>query len=98
MKLYFGNTVTTVTTIMVFALMGFIGIHTEGAMGMLEVLPAYRRRGIASALTSRLAFETFARGRVPFYCAAWSNLRSAKNALRCGFAPAWVELTFKPEA
>ena len=62
----------------------------------VDVLPAYRRRGIASALTSRLALETFARGRVPFYCAAWSNLRSARNALRCGFAPAWVELTVKP--
>ena len=62
----------------------------------VDVLPDYRRRGIASALTSRLAVETFARGRVPFYCAAWSNLRSARNALRCGFYPAWVELTVKP--
>jgi hypothetical protein len=33
---------------------------------------------------------------VPFYCAAWSNLRSVRNAIRSGFRPAWVELTFKP--
>lgn len=64
----------------------------------IDVLPVYRRRGIARALTSRLAMEILARGRVPFYCAAWSNLPSVRNALRSGFLPAWVELTVKPEA
>lgn len=59
----------------------------------VDVLPAYRRRGIAAALTSRLAWEVFERGRVPFYCAAWCNLKSVRNALKCGFRPAWVELT-----
>lgn len=61
----------------------------------IDVLPEYRRQGIASALTSRLALETLWRGKVPFYCAAWSNLKSVRNALRCGFRPAWVELTAK---
>ena len=61
----------------------------------IDVLPAYRRQGVASALTSRLAAECLARGKVPFYCAAWSNLRSVRNAVRSGFRPAWVELTFK---
>lgn len=59
----------------------------------VDVLPAYRRRGIASALVSRLACEILSRGIVPFYCAAWSNLPSVRNAIRCGFRPAWVELT-----
>lgn len=59
----------------------------------IDVLPGYRRRGIAAALTSRLAAEVFARGKVPFYCAAWSNLPSVRNALKSGFRPAWVELT-----
>ena len=59
----------------------------------IDVLPEYRRQGIASALTSRLAAEIFARGRVPFYCAAWSNIRSVRNAIRAGFRPAWVEMT-----
>ena len=59
----------------------------------VDVLPAYRRRGIASALTGRLALEILARGKVPFYCAAWANLKSARNALRSGFVPAWVEMT-----
>lgn len=62
----------------------------------IDVLPAYRRQGIAGALTSRLAAEILARGKVPFYCAAWSNLPSVRNALRSGFRPAWVELTVKP--
>ncbi len=64
----------------------------------VDVLPDYRRRGIASALTSRLACEILARGKVPFYCSAWSNLRSVHNAMRSGFRPAWVEMTVKPAA
>lgn len=62
----------------------------------VDVLPGYRRRGIASALTSRLALEIIERDRVPFYCSAWSNIRSMRNALKSGFLPAWVELTAKP--
>lgn len=61
----------------------------------IDVLPAYRRRGIASALTTELALEIVARGKVPFYCAAWSNIASVRNAIRSGFRPAWVELTAK---
>lgn len=64
----------------------------------VDVLPACRRRGVASAVTSRLAVEILERGRVPFYCAAWSNVRSVRNAVRSGFRPAWVEATALPEA
>lgn len=59
----------------------------------VDVLPAYRRQGIASAITSRLAVEVLKLGKVPFYCAAWSNLKSVGNAIKCGFRPAWIELT-----
>jgi GNAT superfamily N-acetyltransferase len=61
----------------------------------VDVLPEYRKKGIASALTSRLAVEILERGKVPFYCCAWSNLKSAKNAIKSGFCPAWVEMTVK---
>ncbi len=61
----------------------------------IDVLPEYRRQGIASSLTSRLAFETLKRGKVPFYCAAWSNIKSVRNAIKSGFRPAWVEMTAK---
>ena len=59
----------------------------------IDVLPEYRRRGIASSLTSRIAIEILKIGKVPFYCTAWCNLSSARNAIKCGFRPAWVELT-----
>jgi GNAT superfamily N-acetyltransferase len=61
----------------------------------VDVLPEYRRQGIAAAVTSHLAVEILNRGKVPFYCAAWSNLKSVRNAIKCGFRPAWVELTVK---
>ena len=62
----------------------------------VDVLPEYRRKGIAAALTSRLALEILQRGKVPFYCCAWSNLGSANTAIKSGFRPAWVEMTMKP--
>ena len=61
----------------------------------VDVLPEYRRKGIACALTSRLALEILKEGKVPFYCAAWSNLKSVRNAIKSGFRPAWVEMTAK---
>lgn len=61
----------------------------------VDVLPQYRRKGIASALTSRLACEILKNGKIPFYCAAWSNLKSVRNAIKSGFLPAWVEMTAK---
>ena len=64
----------------------------------IDVLPEYRRQGLASALTSKLALEILKRGKVPFYCAAWCNLKSVRNAIKSGFKPAWVEMTAKPVA
>lgn len=61
----------------------------------VDVLQEYRRQGIASALTSRLAVEILERDKVPFYCCAWSNVKSARNAIKSGFRPAWVEMTVK---
>jgi len=82
-------------------LVGFAGCSADcDSMWQIgvDVLPGYRRQGIASAVTSKLAQEILKRGKVPFYCAAWSNLKSVRNALRCGFRPAWVELTVKNAA
>lgn len=64
----------------------------------IDVLPEYRRQGIASALTSRLALEILDIGKVPFYCAAWCNVKSVRNAFKCGFQPAWMELTARDAA
>ncbi len=64
----------------------------------VDVLPEYRQKGIASAVTSKLALEILKLGKVPFYCAAWSNIKSTRNAIKCGFRPAWVELTARETA
>ena len=80
-------------------LVGLAGCSADcGSMWQIgvDVLPEYRRRGIASALTSRLVKEILDRGKVPFYCAAWSNLKSVRNAMKCGLKPAWVQMTVKP--
>ncbi len=81
-------------------LIGFAGCSadcdTMWQIGV-DVLPDYRRKGIAAACTSMLALEILKRGKVPFYCSAWSNIRSVRNAIKCGFIPAWVEMTAKPE-
>ncbi len=61
----------------------------------IDVLPEYRQKGIASALTSQLTFEVIERGKVPFYCAAWCNIKSVRNAIKCGYRPAWTEVSAK---
>ncbi len=48
------------------ALAGFIGTHTEGSMGMLEVLPEFRRRGYGIALERFLIAWHLTRGWTPF--------------------------------
>ena len=79
-------------------LVGLAGCSADGMelwqIG-IDVLPEYRRKGIASALTNRLARAVFERGKIPFYGAAWSNIRSVKNGLRSGFRPGWVMMTAK---
>ncbi len=63
----------------------------------VDVLPKYRHKGIAASLVSNLACEILKRGKVPFYCCAWSNIASARTAIKAGFKPAWVQLTVKPQ-
>lgn len=45
---------------------GFAGFHIEGAIGMLEVLPAYRRRGLGSILQRAAINLALERGQIPF--------------------------------
>lgn len=61
----------------------------------IDVLCDFRRKGIASALTARISREILHLGKVPFYCCAWSNIASARNAVKSGFVPAWVQITAK---
>ncbi len=62
----------------------------------IDVLPEYRRQGVASALTNRLARAVFEHGKIPFYAAAWSNVKSVKNGIKSGFIPTWAAMTSVP--
>lgn len=61
----------------------------------VDVMPEYWNKNIGSAVTSSLACEVLKRDIVPFYCCAWSNIKSVRNAIKSGFRPAWVEMTMK---
>lgn len=58
----------------------------------IDVLPNYQRQGVATTLTKRLSDEIIQRGKVPYYCTAWSHIASKRNAAKSGFRAAWVEL------
>ena len=47
-------------------LAGFIGEHSEGSIGMLEVYPKFRRRGVASALEAEAIRRAVSDGRTPY--------------------------------
>ncbi len=47
-------------------LMGFIGIHSEGSMGLLEVLEEYRNKGVAQALQNYLIDYMIKKDWIPF--------------------------------
>lgn len=47
-------------------LAGFAGRHDEGSMGMLEVLPEYRRKSIASALLAKVINIILDSGEIPY--------------------------------
>ena len=63
----------------------------------IDVLPAYRGRGLARILVTLLRDETFRRGAIPYYGTSLSNYASWKTALASGFFPAWVETESRPD-
>lgn len=61
----------------------------------VDVLPEYRRRGLAAALVKRLTALIAGSGKCPYYRCAWSNIASRRTAVACGYSDAWVELSFR---
>lgn len=47
-------------------LAGFVGMHEEGSIGMLQVADGFRRRGIAACLESAMIQRELEKGNVPF--------------------------------
>lgn len=82
-------------------LVGFIGEHDEGSMGMLEVFPEHRRRGYGRALEAARIRALRACGRTP-YChvapgnAASRALQAGLGLRRVGPLQCWVDVPGAP--
>ncbi len=63
---------------------GFIGMHEEGTMGMLEVLPEYFHRGYGSALEMYLCNHLISENRIPFCHIINGNEASIKLQKKIG--------------
>ena len=76
------------------ALVGCCGINPDTSMGMLEVLPAYRRMGYAEALEGYTVRQVFAMGLIPNGQVAPENAASAALQRKLGLTEAEHRLWF----
>jgi len=65
---------------------GFIGTHSEGAMGMLQLLPDYRRRGIAFSLEAALINRMVKLGQIPYGQIVTTNSASISLQKKLGMS------------
>ena len=65
-------------------LVGFIGEHLEGSMGLLEIFPEFRRMGYAYSLEQAKIAEIMQKGFVPFAQIDKNNLPSLKLQEKLG--------------
>lgn len=66
-------------------LCGFIGTHEEGSIGMLEVLPKYKGKGIGASLQITATNDALANNRVPYGQVVQENLPSTALQKKLGF-------------
>ena len=57
----------------------------------IEVLPEYRKDGLATLLTQNLTIKILEKGIVPIWCASSTNIGSQAVAYRSNYIPLWVE-------
>ena len=70
------------------SLVGFAGAHLEGSMGLLKILPAYRRNGYAAEL-ERFVIRRFMENRlIPFGQVETNNAASAALQRKLGLTKA----------
>lgn len=74
--------------------LGFAGLHEEGAIGMLTVLPEYRRQGVATALVLELVRRLLERQRVPYTHVHINNEVSMALQEKLGFVRAEKPVTW----
>lgn len=75
-------------------IVGFIGTHGEGSMGMLEILPAHRRHGLAFCLEAHLINHLLEEGRTPYCQIEIHNDASLALQHRLGLTVSDRELTW----
>ena len=63
---------------------GFVGTHEEQTMGLLEILPEYRRLGLAYALEAHLINHLLSIGQTPFCQVAIHNEPSLRLQRKLG--------------
>lgn len=77
-------------------IMGIAGASNDSpvmAQIGIDVLPEFRGMGVGAALVSACAAELLAAGFIPYY-GTWSgNIISQRLAAKCGFFPAWCEMS-----
>lgn len=66
-------------------LCGFIGSHEEGSIGMLEVFPQYRGKGIGTALQIAATNNALAKHRYPYGQVIEDNFASTALQKKLGF-------------
>ncbi len=57
----------------------------------IEVLPEYRKGGLANILSQNLTIKILEKGIVPIWCASSTNIGSQAVASRSNYIPLWVE-------
>lgn len=67
-------------------LAGFAGVHAEGSLGMLEVLPEFRRQGVAMQLQAYMTNWHLSLGYTPFAQVKVGNLASLALQRKSGYA------------
>lgn len=65
-------------------LIGFIGEHLEGSMGLLYVFPEYRKKGFATALQKAFIARTIEQGFIPFGQVEKDNMESLNLQKKLG--------------
>lgn len=66
---------------------GFIGQHSEGCLGMLEIFPEFRRHGLAYELEGYVLNRVLAQGRIPYDEVLIGNEASTGLQRKLGFTP-----------
>lgn len=66
-------------------LTGFIGEHAEGSIGMLEILPQFRRRGLGEKLEAYKTNAHLQAGYVPFGQIVTGNMPSMELQKKLGY-------------